>query len=146
MGIICNIKDIERIWNLNNHYPVITALETEKIADKFKGFGYLSLGEMLSSALLKYEGKDRKNHVIKELDEIFHDINSEKLIVDNIDILFNPEYSIDILGYFVQLARNRKLIIIWPGEYALEGLTYASPEHEDYKRYLVKDYNVICLK
>ena len=45
MGIICNIKDIERIWNLNNHYPVITALETEKIADKFKGFGYLSLGK-----------------------------------------------------------------------------------------------------
>lgn len=146
MGTVCNMNDLERTWNLNNHYPIFTTLKTETITDKFKDFNYLSLGEILSLALLKYEKEDRKNHVIRELEKVFRNLNSEKLIIDNIDILFNPEYSVDILGYFIQLARNRKVIIIWPGEYATEGLTYASPEYEDYKKYLLKDYNIIYLK
>lgn len=146
MGIYCGIKDLERVWSLNNHYPVITTLKADEIIDKFRNYKYISLGEVLSSALLKYKKGDRKNLVIGELEKIFDNISSKNLIVDNIDILFNPEYSIDILGCLIQLGRNRNLIVIWPGEYDSESLTYASPDYEDYKKYSVKNYDIICLK
>lgn len=146
MGICCNIKDLEKIWGINNQYPVITTLKVNIITNYFEDFAYLSLGETLSLALLEYKKADRRNHIVKELDKIFYNLNSKKVIVDNIDILFNPEYNIDILGYFIQLARNRKLIIIWPGEYVSNSLIYASPEYEDYKKYLIRNYDVICVK
>lgn len=146
MGICYNTKDLEKIWNINNQYPVITTQKVDIIKDRFKDFAYLSLGEALSLVLLKYEKTDRKNRVIKELDKIFRNLNSKKVIVDDIDMLFNPEYNIDILGYFIQSARNRKLIIIWPGEYTSDSLIYASPGCKDYKKYLIKNYNVICVK
>lgn len=146
MGTICNIKDLEKVWSINNHYPVITTLEVNSILNKFKDFDYLSLGETLSLALIKYEKTDRGNKVIEESDKIFHNVYSKKVIVDNIDILFNPEYNIDILGYFIQIARKKKIIIIWPGEYISDSLIYASPGYKDYKKYLIKNYDVICVK
>ena len=145
MGIFCSVEYLESIWSLYNHYPIICTLKVSTIIDKLKDYSYISLGETLSSALLKYNKMDRKNHVISELGKIFHNINSKNFIIDNIDILFNPEYNIDILGFFIQLGRNRRIIVLWPGEYVSESLTYASPEHEDYKKYLIKDYDVICL-
>ena len=44
------------------------------------------------------------------------------MIVNNIDIFFKPEYDIDMLGYFIQIVRNRRLIIIWLIEYILGSL------------------------
>lgn len=146
MGICCSIKNLEKTWNTNNYYPVITTLKANSIINKFKDFDYLSLGETLSLALLKYEKTNRGKNVIGELDKIFYNLNSKKVIVDNIDILFNPEYNIDILGYFIQIARNKKIIIIWPGEYISGSLIYASPEHKDYKKYLINNYDVIFVK
>ena len=105
MGIYCSIKDLEKVWNINVQYPVITTLEADSIINQFKNLNYLQLGEMLSLALLKYEKTNRENKVIRELDKIFHNLNSKKVVVDNIDILFNPEYNIDILGYFIKIAR-----------------------------------------
>lgn len=145
MGIDCNIKDLGRIWNINNHYPVFSILQVDRIANEFKDFYYIALGEILSSSLLKYGKDDRKDYVIYEMDNIFHNMDSKKLIIDHIDILFNPDYRIDILGYFIQLARNRRIIVIWPGEYVSGTLTYATPEYRDYKKYSIKDYNIICL-
>lgn len=145
MGFSCNIKELKSLWNLYSHYPVISITEKYEAIDRFKNYTHIHLGAILSSALLKYEKEDRKNHVLKELENLFQDLDSKKVIIDDIDILFNPEYCIDILGYFSQLGRNRRLVVIWPGEYYSESLTYASPEYKDYKRYLIKDYDVICL-
>ena len=75
----------------------------------------------------------------------FHN-NPIKLIIGNIDILFNPEYRLDVLGCFIQLAKNRRLIVLWPGDYDSGSLTYATPGHEDYKKFLIRDYDVICLR
>lgn len=146
MGIECSMADLERTWGFNNHYPVISTLSADAVMNKFKRYNYISLGKILSSALLKYKKVDRKNYVISELEKIFHNISSKNLIIDDIDMLFNPEYSIDILGYFIKTGRNRRLIILWPGEYVSGSLTYASPEYEDYRKYIVKDYNIILLK
>lgn len=145
MGIDCNTKELEHLWTLYSHYPVISTIEKEMTIDYFKDYKYISLGEVLSYALLKYKKADRKNYVIRELDKLFRNLNAARLVIDNIDILFNPQYHIDILGYFVQLGRNRKTIVLWPGEYDSGYLSYASPEYEDYKRYMTKDYDVICL-
>lgn len=145
MGVCCSVEYLEAMWNLYSHYPVISMLKKVTIKDKFLDYSYISLGETLSSALLKYSKIDRKNHVISELRKIFYNINSKNFIIDNIDILFNPEYNIDILGFFIQLGRNRRIIVLWPGEYVSESLTYSSSEYEDCKKYLIKDYDVICL-
>lgn len=110
MGVCCNMQELDSIWNLYPYYPVISTIRSDTILGYFEGYEYISLGELLSSALLKYEQKSRKEYVLKELDNIFNNLNLKKIIVDNIDILFNPKYKIDVLGYFPKPGRNRGLI------------------------------------
>lgn len=146
MGIECTLLELNRVWNLYSHYPVITILDKDIILGKFSHFADISLGKVLTSELTKYDKEQRKNHVIKELEKTFDTGIPEGFIVSNIDVLFNPEYNIDILGYFINVSRNKKVIVLWPGEYDLGILSYAAPGYTDYKRYLIKDYNIIILR
>lgn len=146
MGIECTLKELNRVWNLNSHYPIITMLEKDLIIKRFKEFQTISIGRILSDALIDYNKNIRKAHVIEELDKIINSLKTKNIIICDIDMLFNPEYSIDIPGYFIKIARNRKIIVLWPGEYFSASFIYASPEHKDYKKYPIKDYDILYLK
>lgn len=145
MGLVCNISELGRVWNIYNHFPVISMQKTEITKDKFFDYDIISLGQILSSELLNCSKEEREKNVFCVLEKIFNRIQSKKMIIENIDILFNPKYNIDILGFFINLGRNAKIIVIWPGQFALESLVYANPGYADYRRYQVKDYNIICL-
>lgn len=143
MGFDCKIEDLKRIWKSYSHFPAFSINDVKVIKSQFQNYDIIALGKTLSLALLKYEKNNRKEYVITELNKIFNKSNSKNLIISNIDILFNPEYNIDILGFFIQRAKSKSLIVLWPGEYAFGSLIYATPEHVDYKNYSIKNYNII---
>ncbi|NMA94941.1 MAG: BREX-3 system P-loop-containing protein BrxF [Clostridiales bacterium] len=145
MGVDATLIELENLWSIYNHYSAIATIDTNIVIEYFREYTYISLGAMLSHKLLQYDRDLRKKHVIEELDGIFCILDSQRLLIDDIDILFNPTYDIDILGYFVKLGRNRRIIVNWPGEYSSGYLIYALPGYEDYKIYRTKNYNVICI-
>ena len=118
----------------------------EDVKSIFKQFKILSLGEILSRELLKIDKKDRKFAVELILKRILSNINKQELIITDIDILFNPAYKLDIIKLFIQLSRNRKVIVQWPGKLDSQNLVYSSQEYEDYNRYSIRDYDIICLR
>lgn len=146
MGIECTLSEINNVWKSYSHYPIISILRKNIILKKFPGFSRISLGIELSAALINYDRAVRKNFVFRELNEIIKKETSEHFMITNIDILFNPEYNIDVLGCFTNISRNKKMIILWPGEYDSGILSYALPGYTDYKRYILKDYNIILLR
>jgi hypothetical protein len=50
-----------------------------------------------------------------------------------IEILFEPLLKIDPLKIFKQVSRNVVVLVLWPGEYRNDILSYASPEHAHYE-------------
>ena len=69
------------------------------------------------------------------LEGILLNFPNDAVILDHIEILFDPLLGIDVLKWIEKLSRKHILIINWPGEYKNQELSYASPPHIEYKTY-----------
>jgi hypothetical protein len=59
------------------------------------------------------------------------------LLLDNLEVLFEPSLKINPLDLFKRLAHSRRVVAVWPGEMRGNRLVYAGmahPEHRDYTR------------
>jgi len=59
------------------------------------------------------------------------------LLLDNLELLFEPSLHINPLDLIRQLAHARRVVAVWPGEVRGERVLYADlshPEHRDYSR------------
>lgn len=59
------------------------------------------------------------------------------LLLDNLEVLFEPSLKVNPLNVTRLLAHSRRVIAVWPGELRNDRLTYAGmghPEHRDYSR------------
>jgi len=146
MGIKSSIYEIEKILKTYNDYLIISLVDLETIKTKFKDFKVIELGQVLSKELTKINKDKRNLEVVKTMGCIFSEIDVSGIIVTNIDILFNPSYRLDIIKLFIQLSRNKTVIVQWPGKLESNNLVYSEPKYEDYKKYEINNYNIICLR
>lgn len=146
MGIKCSIYEIDKILNIYSDYLVVSFLPIETIKNKFKDYVIIKLGQTLSNELKQIDKNIRNTEVEKVMKRIFSEVYSNRVIVTDIDILFNPYYKLDIIKLFIQLSRNKTFIIQWPGKLDSNNLIYSKPQYDDYKKYEIKDYNIICLR
>lgn len=59
------------------------------------------------------------------------------LLLDNLELLFEPSLQINPLDLIRRLAHSRRVVAVWPGELRGDRLVYANmshPEHRDYSR------------
>lgn len=76
------------------------------------------------------------------LPRLFKDIlprDSDLILLDNTEILFDTSLKQDPLRLLQSLSRNRCLVATWNGHIEGEYLTYAAAEHPEYRRYPAKD-------
>jgi hypothetical protein len=146
MGIIGSKLEVDKIWNTYTDNPVIWCMKTEEAIEIFNGYYYISLGEKLSEKLCMYDSSERNLMVLKELDNLLLTNNYDKILIDKIDILFNPSYKLNVLMYLSKLARVKKVVVIWSGRCIEDSLIYSKPEYEDYTKYIIKDYDILCIK
>jgi len=57
------------------------------------------------------------------------------LLLDNLEILFEPSLKVNPLDLVTRLAHARCVVAVWPGELRDERLTYAAPGHAEYRNY-----------
>ena len=145
MGFVISIYEFDKVTNEYNNFPVFNCTSVNIIKEKFKNYKNIALGELLSGELMKIDKEERNIIIEDKLEEILSFEKIDKLFITDIDILFNPNYRLDIIKLFVQLSRNKRFIIQWPGYFSSGYLVYSEPEYEDYKRYEIKEYNLICL-
>lgn len=100
---------------------------------------FVNIGLMLGERLYKAKADGSPVNIANELDatrgEEHHDIT-----LANTDILFSPEYELDVIKPLLQLGRNQRFYMQWPGEITGEKLTYSEPGRFDFKEYNIKDY------
>lgn len=128
--------------------PVISCVPIVELCEIYnlKEIETVNLGLELSSALKEIQLDKRGNSVQKELDRILGNSNSSSLLVANIDILFNPSYKLNVLKYFINLARTKMVLVQWPGEMKGYVLQYSQINAADYVRYDLQDYGIACIK
>ena len=66
--------------------------------------------------------------------------------VRDIDVMFNPEYKIDVLKILISVRKRKKYYVIWPGRYEDGKLIYGEEGFPDYKVYNIADYDITFVK
>ena len=124
--------------------PIVFCYEEESIKHLLGEYESVSVNEVLSAKLLEINAKKRNLLVTDVLNDIINTLG-ESLLIKDFEILFDPEYQIDVLKYFVLMNRNKKVAVIWSGQHKNGKLIYAEPDYLDYKIYNIKDYDISCI-
>jgi len=106
---------------------------------------YLNLNLALSQRLLDLSARERPLRVSALLAEIADGQPGFTLILDNIELLFDPALYLNPLASLHSLSRNKTLVVAWNGTLRDGILTYAEPGHPEYRRYERPDAASIVL-
>jgi predicted ATP-binding protein involved in virulence len=108
----------------------------------------VNLNLELSRRLLDLTERQRSLHVQALVEQVVAETGADLVLLDNIEILFDPKLQQDPLRCLQQLARHRTVVAAWGGAVAGDGtasavLAYAAPGHPEYWRYPANDLTIV---
>ena len=107
------------------------------------GAQLLNLNLELSRRMLDLTERQRALQLSRVLEEV---VGRDKplVLLDNIEILFDVTLKQDPLRLLEGVSRNRTVVAAWNGTLENGYLSYATPEHPEYRRYPRRDLVVVC--
>lgn len=90
----------------------------------------------------------RPNRRSMRIESFFNQIIShlpDGAVIKDFDVMFNPEYKIDVLRIMTVSCKKKPFSIIWPGKYENGKLFYAENGCPDFKAFSVEEYDITCI-
>jgi len=109
------------------------------------GLPLVNVGVELSQRLLDLSERQRVLQAPRLLEEAVGSICADVVLLDNTEILFAVPLKQDPLRLLQALSRNRTIVAAWLGTVSDGYLTYATPEHPEFRRYPSDDLVVVLL-
>lgn len=103
---------------------------------------FVNVNLELSRRMLDLTEKQRALQLPHLLREIVNETDHDVVLLDNLEILFDVGLKQDPLRLLQSLSRNKTIVAAWNGAIDEQHLTYATPEHPEYKRYPVQNFLV----
>lgn len=97
----------------------------------------------LSRRILDLTERQRALQLPGLLAEIVDASVADVVLLDNAEILFDVSLKQDPLRLLQRLSRNKTVVAAWNGSVHEGSLTYATPDHPEYKRYPIQDFLVV---
>ena len=107
------------------------------------GVPLLNVNLELSRQMLELTERQRALQLPHILREIVSNGDSETILLDNIEILFDIGLQQDPLRLLQGISRNKTLVVAWSGSVANGFLTYATAGHPEHRRYPIRDHLVV---
>ncbi len=104
-----------------------------------------SISKELANELLSC----RPNRRSMKLEQIFNSVLDkypDGVTIKGIDVLFNPDYKVDVLKILIAARKRKRYSVIWPGRYEDGKLIYAEEGYPDYKVYEIANYDIVCVR
>ncbi|MDI6852985.1 MAG: BREX-3 system P-loop-containing protein BrxF [Deltaproteobacteria bacterium] len=146
------IEKLSHVAGLYHRLLIIVAPvgagKTKALREVSKSIGspMININLELSRRMLDLTERQRALQLPRLLSEIVNTSERDVSILDNIEILFDISLRQDPLRILQSLSRHKKVIVAWSGSFDNEYMTYATPDHPEYKRYLVRDFLVVSPK
>lgn len=99
----------------------------------------------LSKRMLELTRTQRSRQVERLLKEVISAAPGEVVLMDNLEILFDPGLELEPLRLLQVSSRNRTVVASWSGSYVDGTLTYAEPAHPEFVQYKRVDAVVIAV-
>ncbi len=107
------------------------------------GWRYVNVNLELSRRLLELTERQRTLRLTSLLEDALGPADENPVLLDNLELLFDRNLKQDPLRLLQSLARRRIVIAAWGGQVVGGYLTYAEPDHADYRRYPASELAVI---
>jgi len=102
----------------------------------------VNLNLELSRQMLELTIRQRALQLPRLMNEIVDQAGHDVILLDNVEILFDVNLKQDPLRLLQGIARNRTVVAAWNGAVENGQVSYATPEHPEYRRYPVHDFLV----
>lgn len=103
-----------------------------------------SVSKPLAEALLACKPNRRS----MKLEQIFNNVLDtlpDGVVIKDIDVLFNPDYKVDVLKILIASRKRKRYSVIWPGRCEDGKLIYSEEGFPDYKTYNIENYDITCV-
>ncbi len=97
----------------------------------------------LSQRLVELPKRQRPLEVNRLFSEIVLSSQRDPVLLDNLELLFDPSLMIDPLNMLKKVSRNITVLATWNGRVENQQLVYAAPDHSEYRKYSVDDFLVV---
>ena len=126
-------------------HPIVISTHKQNffIALSDAGYQTICLNLPLAKALISritYESVSDITSVILDLMP-----DSTSVYLTDFEILFDPKYNLNVIKLFCEISRRKKLVVQWCGIFNGESLIFAEQGYEDYAKYKVSDYDIVCV-
>ena len=139
MGIVISKRDLSTIDKTRLMRPLIYCNPDKEIEERA-----VSLNVPLAKKLVAIDPKRRTLRMERCVQQVLGGLSADAIIKD-FDVLFNPEYEVDILRILIAQYRIKPFDVIWPGRYENGKLIYAEEEYRDYKVFEINKYDITCV-
>lgn len=96
----------------------------------------------LSRQMLELTERQRTLQLPQLLRKIVSNGGDNMILLDNIEVIFDVGLKQDPLRLLQGLSRNNTVVAAWNGTIVENYLTYAAPDHPEYRRYPMRDFLV----
>ena len=96
----------------------------------------------LSRRMLELTERQRILQLLPLLRKIVGNGGDEVILLDNIEVIFDISLRQNPLRLLQGLSRNKTVVAAWNGAIVEDFLTYAAPDHPEYRRYPMRDFLV----
>lgn len=107
--------------------------------------GIKSVSKELADGLLGC----KENRRSMKLEQIFNTVIDKYPVgvtIKDIDVMFNPDYKVDVLKILIAARKRKKYSVIWPGRLEDGKLIYGEEGYPDYKVFNITDYDITCVR
>lgn len=139
MGVIVPIRKFSGENQAGLLKPIIYCCASREINEQA-----ISMNQEIASALIKCRPRQRTMQLEKCFSQAVSKL-PERPVIKDFDVLFNPDYKIDVLQMMINVCRSKPFSVIWPGRFEDGKLYYAEEGYQDYKIYDVDKYDVTCV-
>ncbi|SPC39241.1 BREX-3 system P-loop-containing protein BrxF [Latilactobacillus fuchuensis] len=145
--MVINVEEIlpELVRTISSKYEklAIIILENKQEITETDYFTYLSINLSLSKLLMSTNKRAWGVYSSEFITNTVKNSDKQIVLIDNFELLMNPELSIDIFELLKQLSKNKVIIITWRYGYKDNSLIYGEPGHNEYRKIELKDETVI---
>ena len=138
MGVIVEKKNLNKT---NHNNLLIYCCQLRDLAS----VELVSVNKSIADELLKLPSNEQRSLNMREIVSNILKNLPENVTIKNFDVMFNPEYNIDVLNLFTNIRKYRKFCIFWSGEIVDNKLVYSQNNYDDYKVFDINKYDVTCV-
>ena len=139
MGIVISRRELRSVDKGRFLKPIIYCNPEKELIDNA-----ISLNVLLAEKLVGIKPKRRAMRMEQCVQQVLS-VLPENTVIKDFDVMFNPEYKIDVLHILVAQCRVKPFDVLWPGRCEDEKLIYAEEGFRDYRVFEINKYDVTCV-